>query len=120
MGVDVVIAVDITADLRDLQEFRRGVDIMVRANAIKDDALVNFSRRMADIVIAPDVGKVHWADFGAFEDCITAGDVAATDAIPAIRRLLQRERWLSRIRPTPGKRMATAQLDHDELNLHFE
>ena len=29
---------------------------MVRANAIKDATLVEFSRRMADVVIEPDVG----------------------------------------------------------------
>jgi hypothetical protein len=66
------------------------------------------------------VGKVHWADFAAFERCIAAGAEAATEALPRIRALLRRERVWSLFRPTPGKRLAQAHLDHDQLNLHFE
>lgn len=106
LGADVVIAVDISADLQEARDYSRGADIMVRANAIKDAALVGHSRRMADLVIEPKVRQVHWADFSDFERCIEAGDEAATEAIPRIRELLKRERWLSVIRPGRGKRIA--------------
>lgn len=111
LGADVVIAVDIAADLRDAREFRRGVDIMVRANSIKDAALVGYSRRMADVVITPSVGRVHWADFGAFERCIHAGDEAVTAAIPRIRELLRRERLFSIVRAGSGRRLAEMHLE---------
>ena len=55
MGADVVIAVDITASLDDDNAYERGVDIMVRANTLKDAALVGHSRRMADLVLRPAV-----------------------------------------------------------------
>ena len=110
MGADVVIAVDITKDLEDAKEYRRGVDIMLRANAIKDAALAEYSRRMADVVIEPDVGHVHWADFGAFAACIEKGDAAATEAIAQIKELLRHERLLSLVRSGTAKRLAELHL----------
>jgi NTE family protein len=110
LGADVVIAVDITAELEDTKDYDRGVDIMIRANAIKDAALVENSRRTADIVIQPAVKHVHWADFTAFERCIEAGEEAAWETMPKIKKLLRRERWLSPLRAGRGKKLAGIQL----------
>ena len=120
LGADVVIAVDITADLVDASEYRRGVDIMVRANSIKDAALVNHSLSMADAVIAPAVGHVHWADFGAFERCIEAGDEAATGCLPQIRELLRHERLFSIVRPGGGRKLAELYLQSRVANFCVE
>jgi NTE family protein len=117
LGADVVIAVDITADLEAAHEYNRGVDIMVRANAIKDDALVGFSRRLSDQVIEPDVGQVHWADFGAFESCIERGDRAATAAMEQIRDLLRHARLFSLVRPRLSRRMAELHLESNGVKL---
>lgn len=117
MGADVVIAVDISAEVTQVRNFRRGVDIMVRANSIKDAALVSFSRGMADLVIQPAVKDVHWADFGGFERCITAGDEAATAMVPAIRELLRHERVFSLVRPGPGKRLAELHMEASDVKL---
>jgi predicted acylesterase/phospholipase RssA len=78
----------------------------VRANSIKDAALVAQSRRMADLVIEPAVRDVHWADFADYERCIDAGDAAASAALPQIKHMLRRERWLSVLRPGRGKKIA--------------
>ena len=118
--IEVVIAVDITADLHSTSDYRRGVDIMVRANAIKDDALVGFSRRLADVVIEPDVGRVHWADFGSFEHCIEQGDKAATQAIDEIRELLRHEKLMSVLRPSAGKKMAEHHLKDGTTRINVE
>ena len=120
MGADVVIAVDITADLEEAKDYTRGVDIMVRANAIKDATLVSFLRRMADVVIRPAVRRIHWADFGSFERCIRAGDEAATNTIPKIRDLLRHERLFSIVRPGVGKRLAELQLQSAEVDAPIE
>ena len=90
---------------------------MVRANAIKDDTLSGFSRRMADVVIEPDVGRVHWADFGSFDSCITKGDEAATAAIGKIREVLRHERLFSIVRPGLRKRLAELHLQHEGMKL---
>jgi NTE family protein len=120
LGADVVIAVDITADLKSVEEYKKGVDIMVRANAVKDDTLVGFSRRMANILIEPDVGHIHWADFGAFEKTIELGDAAATQMIPKIRELLQYERFRSYFRSPPAKKHAERHLNNERFVLHID
>lgn len=117
LGADVVLAVDITANLRSLDQHRRSVDIMVRANAIKDEVLVGFSRRLADVLIEPECGDVHWADFGSWAACIERGDEAATAAIPRIREILRQERLMSMVRDRRKKRMAEAHLKSRELKL---
>jgi NTE family protein len=110
MGADIVIAVDISTEKETSESYERGLDIYVRANAIRDAVLVEASRRLADVVIEPAVKEIHWADFTDFDRCIEAGDEAATRLIPEIKRLLRRERWLSMIRAPRGKRLARMQL----------
>jgi NTE family protein len=118
LGADVVLAVDISAALEDAKGYRRGVDIMVRANAIKDGALVSFLRRLADVVIEPGVGNVHWADFTEYERCIEAGDEATTRVLPEIRTVLRHERLVSMLRPGEGKRRAALHMqDEPEILL---
>ena len=75
---------------------------------------------MADVVVEPAVGQVHWADFGAVDYCIQAGDEAATAAAPRIRELLKRERWLSLFRDRPKKRAAQIYLSSDHINFFVE
>jgi len=120
MGADVVIAVDITPGLSETKEYTRGVDIMVRANAIKDSIHVAYLRRLADVVIEPETKSVHWADFGAYERCITAGVEATTAALPRIRHLLRHERLLSVLRAGEGKRLAEAYIRSSEIALCLE
>jgi NTE family protein len=120
LGADVVIAVDITAELEDSRSYERGIDIMIRANSIKDAALVESSRRTADILIEPAVKHVHWADFTDFERCIEAGEEAASAMIPEIRKMLRRERWLSLLRPGKGRKLAHMQLKAALRRFHME
>jgi len=120
MGADVVVAVDISADVYDTRNYRRGTEIMLRASAIKDAALVAFTRTLADVVVEPDVKDVHWADFGHHQRCIDAGDAAATAAIPAIREALRIARLRSLVRPRLGKRLAERHLESDNMNFAVE
>ena len=115
LGADVVIGVDITAALDDAQSYNRGVDIMVRANQIRDSTLVSYLRRLADVVIEPDIKLVHWADFSAYHRCIEAGDAAARITIPKIRQLLRHERLWSVLRPGTGRRLAEMYLETSDL-----
>jgi len=117
LGADVVIGVDISAGLENGRSYNRGVDIMVRANQIKDSAIVTFLRRLADIVIEPDIKSVHWADFGAYHRCIEAGDAATAVAIPRIRQLLRHERLWSVLRPGAGRRLADMHMETSEICL---
>src|SRR5262245_47726708 len=72
LGADVVIAVDISADLEVVRTYVRGIDIVLRANTIRDAVMTALHRRLADFVIEPAVRKIHWADFDAADYCIAA------------------------------------------------
>jgi NTE family protein len=120
LGADVVVGVDISADLQDTHDYRRGIDVMLRANAIKDSVLSGFTGSLADVIIQPDVKKLHWADFDSHDHCIEAGDEAASQAIPAIRRILRRARWRSLLRPRLGKRVADLYLSSENMHCSLE
>jgi len=120
LGADIVIAVDISADLEDPKRYLRGVDVVLRANTIKDIVMTELHRRLADIVIEPAVKKIHWADFEAVNFCIEAGDAAASNAVPKIRELLRQERFRSIVRAPFGKRMAERYLASADLRFSME
>lgn len=120
MGADVVVAVDISADLEDTRDYTRGIDVFMRANAIRDSFLVAFHRSLADVVIEPAVRKVHWADFGAVDHCIAAGDEAAMKALPAIREVLRSGRWRSVVKPLVSRRVAELFLASENLKVRIE
>jgi NTE family protein len=120
LGADVVIAVDISADLEDPKRYARGIDVVLRANTIKDTVMTELHRRLADIVIEPAVRKIHWADFESLDFCIDAGDRAASAVVPKIRELLRQERFRSMVRPPLGKRMAERYLASAHLRFSME
>lgn len=119
LGADVVIAVDISPELEEVRGFRRGVDILMRANLIRDSILVGLLTRLADVVIEPEVKNIHWADFGAVDRCVESGDQAATRAVPAIHELLRRERVATLVRQRQGKRLAETYLRNGSLRVSF-
>lgn len=120
LGADIVIAVDISADLEDPKRYPRGIDVVLRANTIKDRVMTDLHRRLADIVIEPAVRKIHWADFESVDFCIAAGDAAASEAVPKIRELLRQERFRSIVRAPFGKRMAERYLASADLRFSME
>jgi NTE family protein len=106
LGADFVIAVDISTEIEDTEKYDRGLDVMIRANAIRDNVLVRFLTRLADVVLEPAIKRVHWADFSAIDRCIQAGDDAASAAMPRIKETLRHERWRSVLLPRLPKRIA--------------
>src|SRR5204862_285446 len=84
------IAVDVSRDLEPLTDFSTGLNIMVRAAGIRAEAMRGMQGRLADVLIEPEVGRIHWADFGAVEECIQAGEQAAQARLPEIRQALRR------------------------------
>jgi len=120
LGADLVIAVDISPTLPARGDYARGMDVLFRANAVKDSVLGAFARRLADVVLEPAVGDVHWADFGAADYCIEAGEKAAARALPRIRELLRQERWRVLLRSRRGKRIARLYLEGPDTRFVVE
>jgi NTE family protein len=106
LGADMTIGVDISKEIDDTRALRKGFDIMVRANAIKGEALKRMQCAFADVLIEPDVAHIHWADFSALDEAIEAGARAAEAVVPEIQRLLLRKGLPPRMRFFRGKRLA--------------
>ena len=113
LGADVVIGVDVSKEIEDTSGFRNGLNIMVRANAVKTEALKEMQCRFADVLIEPDVDHVHWADFSAVVECIALGEAAARENIDAIRRQIKAARWSSLLGYSKSRRMARAFIESE-------
>jgi NTE family protein len=105
-GADVVIGVDVSNDLQDTAELRRGLDVMVRANAIRSEALKRMHLRFADVVITPEVKDHHWADFATAMRLVERGRQATRDSLPAIRRAVERARLGAIFGTSRGRKLA--------------
>jgi len=99
LGAELVIAVDIPSFEPVKAEYRTGMDVILRSDAVARQRLDALVIRTADLVISPDVSAYHWSDFRCAEDCRRCGYEAARDTLPALRRLIEeRGNWLVRVR----------------------
>ena len=95
-GADVVIAVDISADLDDrqpegiLETILQSINIMYSKIALTQLA-------KADIVIKPKVGNIGSADFSKRHEAIMEGEKAAMEALPKINELIAKLRAEGRL-----------------------
>jgi NTE family protein len=106
MGADAVIAVDISAELRDTRKLTRGYDVFIRANSITESILKRMQCRMADVLIQPSVGAIHWADFGRARECMELGAQAAEAKLEEMQSLIRVEHLTGGLLPARGKRIA--------------
>lgn len=90
MGADPVIAVNVLPTKEVQKEKEPNVfTIAMNLVYVLNHQLVKSSVADADIVIEPQVGHIGFAEFHKAEECIHAGRVAAMDAVPRIRKLLE-------------------------------
>ena len=89
MGANVVIAVDVSKELLKF-EYTSGLDIVLRADAVTRVYLNRMLLNEADVIIHPDVGKRHWADFSDPQDLFRRGEAAVHDKLVTIRTLIHR------------------------------
>ena len=87
LGADVVIAVDISADLGAKQP-EGTIDTILQSIGIMQARISIAQLSHADIVIRPNVGGIGAADFGKRSDAIMEGEKAALEALPVIQKIL--------------------------------
>ncbi len=114
LGASVVIGVDVSKEIEDTSGLRSGLDIMVRANALKAEALKIMQCRFADVLIEPDVDHVHWADFSAIVECIALGEKAARRKIGEMKRQIKVARFSSLLGYSRSRRLARAYMDEED------
>ncbi|WP_020675680.1 patatin-like phospholipase family protein [Geopsychrobacter electrodiphilus] len=88
LGADLVIAVDVGCHLGELDTVSSGLEVVFRADAAARNALSELQLTQADLVIRPDVGDNHWADFSRTDWLIRKGYEAANEQMPQIRALV--------------------------------
>ena len=95
-GADVVIAVDISANLTSsiptgtIETIMQAIDIMYNKMAA-------FQMKNADVVIKPKVGYIGTSDFSKRNEAIMEGEKATVEAMPAINQIITKLRLEGRL-----------------------
>jgi NTE family protein len=89
MGADVVIAVDVTAVDSRARPPANFVEVILRAVNLVVHAGAEEARADADVLLAPEVGRVGFIDFDRKDEAIAAGSEAARVALPGIRSIVE-------------------------------
>ncbi|WP_175747260.1 patatin-like phospholipase family protein [Burkholderia pyrrocinia] len=89
MGANVVIAVDIGSQLRPLDALASPADVMQQMVGILIRQNVSAQRRQItanDVLLTPELGSLGFTDFQNARQAISAGEAAATAALPRLKR----------------------------------
>jgi NTE family protein len=92
MGADIVIAVDVNSEGRPIPPPTNIFTIMSQSLSIMGRSSVTYLYQDADLIIRPRVGDFSTDDLSKAPELIKAGEEAARRTMPAIKRLLLRER----------------------------
>ncbi len=87
-GAQYVFAVDVTKCVEDVDELDNALKIMYRAEDIVTYHLTQERLAGADLVIRPKVRHFSWAAVKHMDAIIKAGEQAAEEAMPQIKRIL--------------------------------
>ena len=96
LGAEVVVAVDVTAEVDAVGDLSRSLEIAWVANNMTRTILKNRQLKLADLLIRPKVDKIHWADFSKLDEARQQGRLAAQEALPKIQALLEepkKKKW---------------------------
>ncbi len=98
LGADFVIAVDVGESPQGLDTPRNALDVISRADTLVRRALAVEQLKAADIVLCPQNGVPHWADFSTTEQAIAQGEKEVARRITELRRVIgkaRRRSWWS-------------------------
>lgn len=94
LGADFVIAVEGGDSLRAFEEPRNALDIIARADVLSRRALNKEQIKAANIVLSPQNGDTHWADFSTTALAIERGEEEVDRKIDVLQRALKKARWM--------------------------
>ena len=97
LGADFIIAVDVGDPLRAFIEPRNALDVIARADSMARFTLNKEQIKSADIVLSPQSGVTHWADFSTSERAIVGGEEEVNRKINALQRALKMAIWQRRL-----------------------
>ncbi len=80
-GLHQVIAVDVSSDMRRIQNCGTALDVLMRMDEIGESLFRKQVRDAADLVIRPDVSGIQWFDFSLPKELIETGREAGREAL---------------------------------------
>lgn len=92
LGADFVIAVDVGDAPSAFKEPRNALDVIARADALARTALNKEQLKAADIVLSPQNGVAHWADFSTTSRAIDRGEEEVHLRIESLLNALDKAR----------------------------
>ena len=92
LGADFVIAVDVGETFSAFKEPRNALDVIARADALARAALNKEQLKTADIVLSPQNGVTHWADFSTAARAIDRGEEEVERRMGALQSALKNAR----------------------------
>lgn len=105
LGADVVIAVGVPANFSK-RNTSNVLMTLTQALYIQGEVLTQEQMQQSDVVIQPKVGDVSAMELWRSKECMEAGELAAREAMPALRRTLVKrffERWAAALVADGGK-----------------
>jgi len=107
LGADFVIAVNVPQIPRKENEFKNGLEVILRSDLAAQAKLNQLNLSFADVVITPAVRSIHWANFGKVDDCIEKGYQAAIKKTEEIKdKLTKRKSYWRNLRKTLAQSIA--------------
>jgi NTE family protein len=95
-GADVMIAVPADRDICTEKEFTTAMSVYRRVNDIMCARLKGYELAEADVVIAPEVGDLHWSEFSQALTLVEEGEKATVEKLDLIRSAAPRsKRWFT-------------------------
>lgn len=91
LGAEVVLAVDIRADIPRPFPIQNGFDVISRIEMIESKTINDLETGGAEVVLRPDTGEVFWGDFSDLDPIIAAGEAAVSESLPTIRSIVGME-----------------------------
>lgn len=91
LGADIVIAVDVGQQLNEHADLNNVINIIFQANHMTARHFNLHLLRLADVVIRPNVGLVHWSEFKLLRYMVEEGERVAREALPKIQSLVRRK-----------------------------
>ncbi len=86
LGARLVIAVDVRTPAPATMTIDNGYDVISRIESVESRCLNDAEIASAEIVLRPALAGVFWGDFTRCAEVVAAGEQAAREALPEIRR----------------------------------
>jgi NTE family protein len=93
LGADLVVAVDVNSDLDPYLEPDSALDVVTRAESITRWTFANHLCQEADLLLTPEAGSNHWADFSQFDEALTSGRREVELHLATLRGLVRKRCW---------------------------